>query len=150
LLRSKEDELAYERLLNRINRTMKAWDSHAVLFWDEGKEAQHRRLTRRMGVHNPIPSAYGVWEAGSLTKNIPLEYVLEDPVFKSSEHSYFIQLTDFIHTGCSAGSTQFRHHRATGWIGRLMFSLRSLSQLQAGLIPKASFGQERRPGDPGR
>jgi hypothetical protein len=93
---SKEDEIAYERLLNRINRTMKEWNSHAVLFWDEGKEAQHRRLTRRMGVHNPIPSAYGIWETGALTKNIPLEYILEDPVFKPSEQSYFIQLTDFI------------------------------------------------------
>ena len=74
---------------------MKAWDSHAVLIWDEGKEAQHRRLTRRMGVHNPIPSAYGMWESGNVTKNIPLEHILEDPVFKPSEQSYFIQLTDF-------------------------------------------------------
>jgi hypothetical protein len=51
----------FERLLNRINRTMQAYGSHALLICDEGKEAEYTRLVRRMGVYNPIPSAYGVW-----------------------------------------------------------------------------------------
>jgi hypothetical protein len=90
-----EDITAYERLLNRINRTMQACDSFALLIWDEGKEAEHRRLTRRMRVHNPIPSMYGEWAPGTYAKNIPLERVIEDPVFKQSEQSYFVQLVDF-------------------------------------------------------
>ncbi|HEV8564901.1 MAG TPA: hypothetical protein VGR41_08295, partial [Actinomycetota bacterium] len=39
---------AYERTLNRINRTMKEWGTQAILIWDEGKEGEHRRLARKM------------------------------------------------------------------------------------------------------
>lgn len=87
---------AFERLLNRINRTMQAWGSHAMLICDEGKEAEYTRLVRRMGVYNPIPSAYGVWrDSGAMTRNIPVEYIVEDPFFKKSDRSYFIQMADF-------------------------------------------------------
>lgn len=84
-------------MLNRLNRTLQpdVWNSHAMLLWDEGKEAEHRKLTRRMRVMNPIPSKYGAWPAGTFTKNIPLDRIIEDPVFKKSEQSYFIQLVDF-------------------------------------------------------
>jgi len=93
---AKQDELAFERLMNRINRTMTAWDSQAMLICDEGKEAAYTRLVRRMGVFNPIPSQFGVWrDTGAMTKNIPIERIIEDPVFKKSEQSYFIQLVDF-------------------------------------------------------
>ncbi len=44
---------AFERLLNRINRTMVAWDSFAHLICDEGKERQYIAMVRRMRVHNP-------------------------------------------------------------------------------------------------
>jgi hypothetical protein len=87
---------AFERLLNRINRTMQAYGSHALLICDEGKEAEYTRLVRRMGVYNPIPSAYGVWrDLGTMTRNIPIEYIVEDPFFKRSDRSYFIQMADF-------------------------------------------------------
>lgn len=93
---AKEDERAFERMMNRINRTMIAWDSHAMLICDEGKESAYTRLVRRMGVFNPIPSQFGVWtDTGAKTKNIPIERVIEDPIFKKSEHSYLIQLVDF-------------------------------------------------------
>ncbi len=49
-----------------------------------------------MGVYNPIPSRFGVWrDNGKATKNLPLERIIEDPVFKKSEQSYFVQLADF-------------------------------------------------------
>lgn len=93
---AKEDERAFERLLNRINRTMQAWDSRTILICDEGKEAAYTRLTRRMGVYNPIPSRFGVWvDTGMTIKNIPLERIIEDPFFKKSQQSYLVQLTDF-------------------------------------------------------
>jgi hypothetical protein len=90
-----EDERAFERLLNRVNRTMLAWDSRAILIVDEGKEPAYTRLVRRMGVYNPIPSRYGVWPTGTATMNIPIERIIEDPFFKKSQQSYFIQLVDF-------------------------------------------------------
>lgn len=92
---AKQEAMGYERLLNRISRTMLAWDSHAILVWDEGKDAEYRKLSRRMHVMNPIPSAYGEWASGSYTKNITLDRIIEDPFFKDSRLSYMIQLVDF-------------------------------------------------------
>lgn len=90
------DEKAFEWLLNRINRTMLAWDSFAILVSDQGKEPAYTRLVRRMYVYNPIPSKFGLWEeSGAFWKNMPLERVVEDPFFKDSSQSYFIQLVDF-------------------------------------------------------
>jgi hypothetical protein len=59
----KEDELAFERLLNRINRTTESWDSHPVLICDPGKEARYTRLARRFHRYNQNPSKYGLWLA---------------------------------------------------------------------------------------
>ena len=90
----KKEPWAFERLLNRINRTMKAWGSRALILSDAGKESEYTRLCRKMGVYNPIPSRFGEWPDGKETKNIPLEYVVEDPIFKDSRRSYFVQLAD--------------------------------------------------------
>jgi len=88
---------AFERLVNRIERTLKAWGSHGILFVDRGKEAAYRRLVRRMMVYNPIPSKFGLWQDTSeRSKNIPVERIIEDPVFKDSQLSYLIQLVDFV------------------------------------------------------
>lgn len=90
-----DEERAFERLVNRVNRTMETWDSRAILICDEGKETVYTRLTRRMGVYNPIPSRYGAWPGEGRTRNIPIERILEDPFFKRSDQSYFLQLVDF-------------------------------------------------------
>ncbi len=93
--RPKEDKRAFERLLNRINRTMQSWDSRAILICDEGKEVAYTRLVRRMRVYNPIPSRFGAWPEGAMARNIPIDHIIEDPFFKKSQKSYFIQLADF-------------------------------------------------------
>lgn len=93
---TKQDERAFERLLNRINRTMMNWDSRAILICDTGKESAYTRLCRKMHVYNPIPSKQSTWQdTGTVTKNIPIERIIEDPFFKRSDQSYFIQLVDF-------------------------------------------------------
>lgn len=78
---------------------MSAWGSYAHLICDEGKEDQYIKLVRRLKVHNPIPSRFGAWEDGSATKNIVLDRIIEDPQFKKSGNSYFIQTADFIAYG---------------------------------------------------
>jgi len=89
-------EWAYERLMNRINRTMVAKNSQALIISDQGKEAEYTMLMRRLGVFNPIPSRYGVWAGTqSATRNIPIERIIEDPVFRPSERSYLLQMADF-------------------------------------------------------
>lgn len=88
--------IAFERLLNRVNRALQGWNSHGVLICDQGNEAAFTRLVRRMGVYNPVPSRRGVWEdTGSTWKNMPIDRIIEDPFFKASDQSYFIQLCDF-------------------------------------------------------
>lgn len=94
--RMKDKLMAYERLMNRVNRFMQANDTYAVLISDEGNEAEYTRLTRRMSVHNPIPSRFGYWlDTGKATKNIPLDRLLDDPFFRDSKRSYFVQMADF-------------------------------------------------------
>lgn len=89
------EDIGFERLLNRINRTLEARSSYATIISDRGKEIEYTKLCRKLSVHNPIPSRFGVWESGKEHKNIPLDRVLDDLVFKDSETSYFIQLADF-------------------------------------------------------
>jgi hypothetical protein len=92
----KDDVRAFEWLVNRINRTLQTWGSHGLLISDEGNELVYTRLVRRMRVYNPIPSQFGAWsETGAASRNIPIERIVEDPVFKRSEQSYFIQAVDF-------------------------------------------------------
>lgn len=91
-----EKNWAFERLVNRINKNMQVIDDNAILFCDEGDEVGYRKMLRKMSVFNPIRSKFGTWSnSGSKTKNIPLDNIIEDPVFKVSGESYFIQLADF-------------------------------------------------------
>ncbi|MBP7898650.1 DUF3800 domain-containing protein [Candidatus Gracilibacteria bacterium] len=86
-----QEEQAFEWLMNRVQRTMQAWDSHCIIVSDEGKEAAYTRIMRKMHVYNPIPSKV---HFGS-SRNITIDRIIEDPFFKKSERSYFIQLVDF-------------------------------------------------------
>lgn len=88
----KYEERILERLLNRLNRACQEWGSYAVCVSDEGKD--YAKLTRRMGVFNPIPSMLGGWREG-LTKNIPLDRLIDDFFYRQSHKSYFIQVVDF-------------------------------------------------------
>jgi len=119
---------AWDRLLNRIERTLRAAEQkelrkckellaslppnatapgdalqvrllhyapRAMIFADEGRELEITRVCRKMAVFNPVPSQFGGW-SGRATRNIPLERIIEDPVFKPSHHSFFIQLADCV------------------------------------------------------
>ena len=47
---NKSQNLAFERLLNRVNTTMRTQNDHALLICAEGKEGVYRRLGRKRGV----------------------------------------------------------------------------------------------------
>lgn len=88
--------IAFERLLNRLNRSLQSHDSYGFLISDEGSEPAYTKLVRRMAVYNPIPSRFGVWPGSQTYKNIPLDRFVEDIFFKKSSQSYFLQLVDFV------------------------------------------------------
>lgn len=93
--RRKAEDTVFERLLNRVHRTAESEGDHALVLCDKGKEKAFTRLARRMSKHNPIPSNRGEWEDGTQVRNLPIDRIVEDIVFKDSANSYFIQLVDF-------------------------------------------------------
>ena len=91
----KRDERAFEWLLNRVQRTMLEKDSRALIISDRGKEVAYTKFARRMHVYNPIPNMGSQQGIDHSTRDIPINRIIEDPFFKDSERSYFIQLADF-------------------------------------------------------
>lgn len=84
---------AFDRIMNRI--TAQEEKQHVILICDKGQEVEFTQRMRKMRVHNPVPSRFQLWRPGALTKNIPTAQILEDPFFKDSQDSYFIQVVDF-------------------------------------------------------
>lgn len=91
---------AFDRLLNRIQRATEELRTQAVLVVDEGKEQRITGVVRKMKVFNPIPSRFGSWGGGQKTRNITLTRLIEDPFFKPSMASYFLQIVDFVAFAC--------------------------------------------------
>ena len=55
------EQVSLDRLLNRINASVKAAGRHAFLIFDEGKERMITRAYRRLRIFNPVPSRYERW-----------------------------------------------------------------------------------------
>ena len=87
--RSSNPKWAFDRLLTRVHKTVGLSGNKAVLIWDAGKESEITKTVRRLQVYNPIFTSYGA-------NNNPITNIIEDPVFKDSKQSYFIQLADFV------------------------------------------------------
>jgi hypothetical protein len=88
----KEEERAFERLMNRINVNMSKSGSHALIISDHGKD--FTQMLRKLHRYNPIQSKFEAWERGAATKNMILDRILEDIVYRDSENSLFIQAAD--------------------------------------------------------
>ena len=79
-----------------LESRLNAYRSRALIFADQGRETEITRALRKMNVFNPIPSQFGAWTGELKTKNMPVERIIEDPVFKQSHQSYMIQLADCV------------------------------------------------------
>ena len=90
------EKVSLDRLLNRINASVKAAGTHAFLIFDEGKERMITTAYRRLRVFNPVPSRYERWEEGERTRNIPVENVIGGPSFRSSQDDDLLQMADLI------------------------------------------------------
>ena len=77
--------------MNRIERSLENKQTYGILICDEGDQKNLISGVRRIRKKNLIPS-----QISNKDLNIPIRRIVEDPLFKTSDSSYFIQITDFI------------------------------------------------------
>lgn len=92
----KEHIKLFEKMLNKINDMLKAYKGFGVLICDEGNEKKLTSTMRKMKRHNHMPDIFDNYGHNSTLGNIFLERIIEDPLFKNSKSSYFIQLADMV------------------------------------------------------
>ena len=92
----KEHMKLFDWTLTRINNTLKANNAFGVLICDEGNENKLTSIVRTMKKHNHVPDRLDMYGYNHASRNMPLERIIEDPLFKTSKSSYFIQLSDMI------------------------------------------------------
>ncbi len=88
-------QLVSPQVHQRIEQRLLKLAARAMIIADASREPEITKVFRKMTVFNPIPSKFGGWGAAK-AKNIPLERIIEDPVFKKSQQSFFIQLADCV------------------------------------------------------
>ncbi len=84
-------QLAWEYLIQRLERFTTKQKTHVMIFHDEGDGGIARSLTRKARRIGSAGSAFG---SGSLKR--PARLLLDDPISRKSHESYFIQLADLI------------------------------------------------------
>lgn len=82
-------DLAWEGLLQRLERTSTKEKATFALIHDEGEDASIRRWVRRSRRYITAGSAYG---RGSFS--LAAKLLVDDPVPRRSQHSYFVQMAD--------------------------------------------------------
>jgi len=92
-------EMAWRALIQRFDNTIQNRnfpgprnpDERGMIISDHTDDKKLMTLLRKMRHHNPIPN---VPEIGVGYRNIPIQYLIEDPNFRDSRHSFFIQAVD--------------------------------------------------------
>lgn len=91
--------MAWKALIQRFENTLSHHnfsgpvnpDECGMLFPDHTDDKKLTRLLRQMRRYNPVPNQ-AVFGLGY--RNLALSKIVEDPNFRESDHSYFIQATD--------------------------------------------------------
>jgi hypothetical protein len=84
-------DVAWEFLLQRLERFMTVEDHHVYLVHDEGYTKEVRKLARKARRAGTAGSAFG-----SGTLSVPAKRLLDDPVARRSHESYFLQIADLL------------------------------------------------------
>ncbi len=93
-------ELAWKALLQRFENTIQHQNfpgsqnpsDMGIVLPDDGNTDRLRHLLRKMRAFNPVPNQY-VTTSGT-ARNLPVRFIVEDPIHRDSRHSYFVQSVD--------------------------------------------------------
>jgi hypothetical protein len=91
--------VAWQALIQRFENTIsrrnfpgpRNQDDRGMIFPDQTDTKKLMQLLRRMRRYNPVPNQSYF---GSGYRNLTLNSVMEDPNFRQSDHSYFVQAAD--------------------------------------------------------
>ncbi len=83
-------EKAWQLLIQRFDNFLYRNSGYGIIIADAGYKSLARKVYRKMRVYNPIPSKKETMDFYFQ----PLKLVLEDPNWKDSKESYFLQLVD--------------------------------------------------------
>jgi len=135
-------ESAWKILIQRFENTIahrnfpgpRNPDDKGMIFADNTDNKKLMAVLRKMRKFNPIPNQ--AW-AGPGTKNILVSSVIEDPNFRDSRHSYFIQAVDvctYLLLQQNIPCRYFSNRNAKNYFTRLQPILRSVVSPAAGGI----------------
>jgi hypothetical protein len=93
-------QMAWRALIQRFENTIRYHnfpgprntDDKGLLLCDHTEDKKLQALLRQMRRFNPIPNQTATYGSGH--RDIPLRAIIEDPNFRDSAHSYFIQAVD--------------------------------------------------------
>lgn len=82
-------DIAWRYMMQRVERFTSKSKINGMVFPDEGYNQYVRTLFRKIRRYQQVPSAFG---NGSLS--VPATRLIEDPSFRQSHESYFVQFAD--------------------------------------------------------
>ena len=68
-------------------------NDRGVIFCDNTDGQKLHLLYRKLRRYNPVPNSR---DPGYGYRNLPIQFVIEDPILRNSDHSYFIQTADLV------------------------------------------------------
>lgn len=98
-------EFAWKILITRLHYALANLNQKSlvkdkgIIISDKSDEAKVRKILRQLRVYNPVKTS------GAQYKNVIVDTVIEDPFFRESEHSHFVQLCDM--TAFSVAGQEF-------------------------------------------
>lgn len=95
-------ELAWNTLIMRFENTIrhnnfsgpKNADDRGIILSDNTEGEKLRMVIRKMRHYNIIPNRKDLYDEGN--RNVKLEYVIEDPIFRDSKNSMLHQINDVL------------------------------------------------------
>lgn len=99
-------ELTWETMINRFENTLKnknfpspfRHEEKGLILSDNTDGEKLIKLLRRMRRFNPVPNRADLYDGGF--RDLKVEYIIEDPVFRDSARSYIHQMTDVVAYFC--------------------------------------------------